>query len=182
MGRNVVFPSWPPLPGVKVERRKWGTLYITGARMPCVECGEPAAPSAVGTAVCSLDCLGRVSDRLFDGPLVRLLADRGLPGVGESPRPKPKRRPVGDGRADPAVAHANLGDCTAVLERYGIEVRRGMARCPFHPDDRPSLSVTVKDGRGLFHCFGCEEGGDTITLEAKLAGTSVADVLRRWGH
>jgi len=31
-----------------------------------------------------------------------------------------------------------------------------MARCPAHPDRNPSLSVSVKDGRVLVHCFaGC---------------------------
>jgi hypothetical protein len=32
------------------------------------------------------------------------------------------------------------------------------ALCPFHPDHNPSLSIDLQ--RGLFHCFGCNAGGD----------------------
>ena len=39
-----------------------------------------------------------------------------------------------------------------------IELKRGMARCPFHPDKTPSFSV--KNNR--FRCFGCGTKGDSI--------------------
>jgi hypothetical protein len=37
---------------------------------------------------------------------------------------------------------------------------RGLVRCPFHEDRRPSLSIDLT--RGVFRCFGCgEQGGWT---------------------
>lgn len=35
------------------------------------------------------------------------------------------------------------------------------ASCPFHADRGPSLSIDV--GKSLWHCFGCETGGDAFT-------------------
>lgn len=52
------------------------------------------------------------------------------------------------------------------LRRQGAP-GRWMARCPFHEDHGPSLSI---DGeQGLFHCFGCGAGGDVIRW-VELAG------------
>lgn len=46
-----------------------------------------------------------------------------------------------------------------LLSRYGIEVKRGMCRCPFHGSDRhPSMKV-FKDGA---NCFTCGWNGDVI--------------------
>jgi len=45
-----------------------------------------------------------------------------------------------------------------------VELRKAgkefVARCPFHADKTPSLSVS--EDKGVFHCFGCGESGDVI--------------------
>lgn len=47
---------------------------------------------------------------------------------------------------------------------YGLDVRQGFARCPFHPDRTPSLKIDHR-----YHCFGCgADGGDATDLVAAL--------------
>ena len=51
---------------------------------------------------------------------------------------------------------------------YGLDVgRHGMARCPFHDDQNPSLKL---DDR--FYCFGCGASGDVIDFTARYLGIS----------
>ena len=62
---------------------------------------------------------------------------------------------------------------------YGLRVNRnGMACCPFHNDRHPSMKLDAKNGGG-FHCFGCQEGGDVITLVARLFGSSNYDAAKK---
>jgi hypothetical protein len=42
---------------------------------------------------------------------------------------------------------------TAIINRCGGS-KNGMVRCPCHDDDTASLSITVKNGKLLFNCFG----------------------------
>lgn len=71
-----------------------------------------------------------------------------------------------------------------VLQEHGVKVIGGgnqrMAKCPFHEDSTPSLSINV--GTQLWNCHGCKEGGDVINLLAKLQGKSVAQVLKDNGN
>lgn len=59
-----------------------------------------------------------------------------------------------------------------VLARYGIEARpqgRGyLAKCPFHDDHNPSLSVDPV--KNVWHCFGCNAGGSVIDFVMKKDG------------
>jgi len=40
------------------------------------------------------------------------------------------------------------------------------ARCPFHPDTNPSLFIHI--GKGVWYCFGCQDGGTIKTLLKRL--------------
>lgn len=61
-----------------------------------------------------------------------------------------------------------------LVESSGVKLeKRGGDRvgcCPFHEDDTPSLVVTV--AKNLWHCFGCEAGGDPIAWVMKREGVS----------
>ena len=48
--------------------------------------------------------------------------------------------------------------------------------CPFHDEKNPSFHVTPS--RGFFHCFGCGEGGDTITFVQKIDNLSFAEAVQ----
>ena len=47
--------------------------------------------------------------------------------------------------------------------------RAGKVRCPFHPDERPSLHLYDD---GSFYCFGCGTGGSIYDFAAALWGMS----------
>jgi DNA primase len=49
--------------------------------------------------------------------------------------------------------------------------------CPFHDEKSPSLSVSP--GRGLFHCFGCSEGGDVIRFVERIEHLSFTEAVEK---
>ena len=61
-------------------------------------------------------------------------------------------------------------------ELVNTPVRGGMARCPFHEDSTASLSLR-KHNR--YHCFGCDERGDTIDLYMKLNGVNFIQAVKK---
>jgi hypothetical protein len=52
--------------------------------------------------------------------------------------------------------------------------------CPFHDDRTPSLSVNLETG--LFHCFGCQAGGDIFAFYQKLKGVPFVEALHDIGR
>jgi len=69
-------------------------------------------------------------------------------------------------------------DIVDVIGSY-IELKRSgsnyIARCPFHPDDTPSLSVSPS--KGIWKCFGCGVGGDVIKFVAMYENISYWEAL-----
>ena len=53
--------------------------------------------------------------------------------------------------------------------------RSYMAVCPFHEEKTPSMSVDR--ARGLYHCFGCGEGGDVFKFVQETRGVSFGEAL-----
>jgi DNA primase len=49
--------------------------------------------------------------------------------------------------------------------------------CPFHDEKSPSFQVSPS--KGLFHCFGCQEGGDTITFVMKVDHLTFSESVER---
>jgi hypothetical protein len=70
-------------------------------------------------------------------------------------------------------------------ERLGLEIGRQRLRegvlvcCPVHAERRPSCSLAERDGRIVWHCHACHEGGDAITLVAALEGLDHRRKFRR---
>jgi len=71
-------------------------------------------------------------------------------------------------------------DMVAVISRYVSLTKTGASykgRCPFHSDDTPSLVVSPQ--KGLWHCFGCGEGGDLFSFLMKIERISFPEALER---
>jgi DNA primase len=49
--------------------------------------------------------------------------------------------------------------------------------CPFHEEKSPSFNVTP--ARGLFHCFGCQMGGDVIKFVMEIDGLGFTETVER---
>lgn len=49
--------------------------------------------------------------------------------------------------------------------------------CPFHDEKSPSFYVSP--AKGLFHCFGCQEGGDSIAFVMKVDHLSFSEAVER---
>ncbi len=60
------------------------------------------------------------------------------------------------------------------LQRVG---RRYKGLCPFHQEKTPSF--TVDPERGLWHCFGCGEGGDVFSFVMRAEGLTFPEAARR---
>ncbi|PSA76356.1 CHC2 zinc finger domain-containing protein, partial [Corynebacterium diphtheriae] len=61
------------------------------------------------------------------------------------------------------------------LRHAGGDSLKGL--CPFHDEKTPSFQVTPS--RGLFYCFGCGEGGDTISFVQKIDNLTYVEAVQR---
>ena len=77
-------------------------------------------------------------------------------------------------------------DLVELFRRYGLEPQKKgkswLCLCPFHPDDKASLSISPE--RGLWRCFGCKAAGDGfdfLRLKEKLEFPAALAVLQSGG-
>jgi DNA primase len=61
------------------------------------------------------------------------------------------------------------------LRPAGVGSLKGL--CPFHDEKSPSFNV--RPTVGLWHCFGCDEGGDVISFVQKIDHLSFAEAVER---
>jgi len=81
------------------------------------------------------------------------------------------------GALEEIKARVNIVD---LIGRYVVLKPAGKnykARCPFHPDDTPSLMVSPE--KGLWHCFGCGAGGDAISFLMRIERLSFQEALAK---
>lgn len=78
---------------------------------------------------------------------------------------------------------ADLVELVSAVTKVKRSGRSFMAICPFHQEKSPSMSLDP--GRGLYHCFGCQKGGDVFTFLQETQGLdfneAVEELARRTG-
>src|SRR5919108_4885426 len=82
---------------------------------------------------------------------------------------------IKDGSVDAVKAAI---DIVAVVEGRTRLRKQGASLkglCPFHQEKTPSFSVMPD--RGIYHCFGCGEGGDAIDFVEKTEGVDFVGAI-----
>lgn len=62
-------------------------------------------------------------------------------------------------------------EIAAIVSQYVKLTKQGaeyVGLCPFHKEKTPSFTVTP--AKGLFHCFGCQKGGDVFDFVSEIEG------------
>jgi len=75
-----------------------------------------------------------------------------------------------------------LSDTVQVIGRYTQLRKQGsswLGLCPFHSEKTPSFRVNPE--RGVYHCFGCKEGGGLVNFLMKVERLGVGEAVQRLG-
>src|SRR5688572_24851567 len=70
-------------------------------------------------------------------------------------------------------------DIAEVVSRHVSLTRKGrslVGLCPFHQEKTPSFNV-IPD-KGIYHCFGCQAGGDVFKFLMTLEGLSFVEAVK----
>jgi len=70
-------------------------------------------------------------------------------------------------------------DIIDIIQRHVILKKSGrnyMGKCPFHNDKSPSMNVSRE--KGIFKCFSCGVGGDSLTFLMKIENKTYGEVIR----
>jgi len=72
-------------------------------------------------------------------------------------------------------------DLKEVIESYGVKLKKKgtnyVGLCPFHEEKAPSFTVNPKTN--LYHCFGCNAGGDVIGFVTKQEGIGFREAMEK---
>ena len=68
---------------------------------------------------------------------------------------------------------AEIVGAHVTLKPAGVGSLKGL--CPFHDERTPSFHVRPQ--LGLWHCFGCNEGGDVISFVQRIDHVSFAEAV-----
>lgn len=87
-------------------------------------------------------------------------------------KPRPGSKYVDASKLLEAVDIVEVVTGYTQLRGYGAE-QKGM--CPLHDDKQPSLEVNAS--KQLFHCFGCQKGGNAINFIMECEGLAFKDAV-----
>lgn len=72
--------------------------------------------------------------------------------------------------------HINIAEVVGEYVRLRKTGSNHMGLCPFHGERSPSFSVSER--KGIYHCFGCQRGGDAISFIQEVQGISFHEAVR----
>jgi hypothetical protein len=94
--------------------------------------------------------------------------------------PAPVPHPAGHIDVKSIKERANI---VTVLESYGVQLKRAgkllKACCPFHTEKTPSFIVYPDEN--LWHCFGCNIGGDVFDFVKKIDNIGFLEAAEKVG-
>lgn len=68
-------------------------------------------------------------------------------------------------------------DIIKVAEYYGLKLDRAhKCICPFHKEKTASFSISPQ--KQIWHCFGCNDGGDSISLVSRLLNINALEAAK----
>jgi len=81
--------------------------------------------------------------------------------------------------ATPADGLKGFVNLVELIKSKGVSLKKVgktfVGLCPFHKEKKPSF--TVDPDKSLWHCFGCDKGGDVFTFLQELEGLTFAQAL-----
>lgn len=82
---------------------------------------------------------------------------------------------MADGDRDRVREATDIVELISEVTKVRRSGRTFMAICPFHEEKTPSMSIDR--ARGLYHCFGCGEGGDVFTFVERTQGVTFPEAM-----
>ncbi len=77
----------------------------------------------------------------------------------------------------------SLNCLISIMQNYNINLKQDntgyYTNCVFHDDKTPSLRLSDKGNRAIYHCFGCGEQGDIINFICKMENLDNITALRK---
>lgn len=131
---------------------------------------KPLTPSGAGKRYYPgffMDCLGMIGAILEMPAKPRMIYKRKA-----NWQPQPGKKYISAEKLLDAIDIVEVIASYTQLRSYGVE-QKGI--CPLHDDKQPSLQVNAS--KQLFHCFGCQKGGNAINFIMEIEGLAFKDAV-----
>jgi DNA primase len=87
---------------------------------------------------------------------------------------------IGEDKVEQIRARADIVEVISSYVNLKRAGRNHVGLCPFHAEKTPSFNVNAD--RQIYHCFGCEVGGDVFAFLMNMEGLSFPEAVRRLGE
>ena len=87
---------------------------------------------------------------------------------------------IGEDKVEQIRGRADIVEVISSYVNLKRSGRNHVGLCPFHAEKTPSFNVNAD--RQIYHCFGCEVGGDVFAFLMNMEGLSFPEAVRRLGE